>query len=606
MKNIERNIAILLFLICWVYIWIRAVTVPFSHDEVATFFHFIHSGTLIDLPANDLGANNHLLNTFLTFVSYNFFGHTELALRLPNLLIAPIYFFYHYLISKKLQSLILKWVYIVCMFFTHYLLEHLGYSRGYGMSLAFLAGAIFFILDYVSTKHVKSLWKLFLTLTLALSANLALLHSFIIVIVYVLVVSLLSFREMEKKSRYQHLLIYTVTAGVFLIAVLYLLELKEKGALYMGSQDGFWEVTMITLIKSINIDYNIIIAAFVLLLFGISLLAFSLFNYKNFSLKTLSNSNNFYSYLLLGNIVAIILSSQIMGVNYPENRAVMFLIPFFFGSVCFAINGVSSVNRVKKILVYSSLLLLFIPIRSFGFINLTYQTYIDFIEQRIPPRYITTILEDGRKNNYKPLVAGYHMRHFVYAYYNFKNGGELNHFYEYGYPGRIGDFQIVDTSESPIFRKEYDVVDYDEITKYSLIKRKKSTLKKELFISPFNSSEGSINQEYFDLFRNENLADSLKEKAVLLTFNFHIKSSEKPLKVRLVIELSDESGKKLYYDYFPLDWTKTEWDGDFKYQMPIHNIPQETKRIVVYLWNRSKKEFEVSQGTVKFEEIILE
>lgn len=605
MKNIERNIALLLFLICWIYVWIRAVTVPLSHDEVATFFHFVHAENLIDLPANDLSANNHLLNTFLTFISYKLFGYTELVLRLPNLLIAPLYFFYHYLISKKLQSSLLKWVYIVCLFCTHYLMEHLGYTRGYGMSLAFLSGAIYFALEYSSARSIKNLWKLCLMLLLALAANLALMHSFIIILGFVLFVGASGVRQMKKRELYGQLLVYAITIVGFLIAVDYLLELKEKGALYMGSQEGFWEVSIVTLIQSINFDYNDAIATFIMLIFGMSVLAFFVSNSKNISLKTLSNNNNFYSYLFIGNIAAIILSNKIMEVNYPENRAVMFLIPYLIGSFCFAVNGISSTNKLKRVFVFSALLLLFIPIRSFGFINLSYQTYIDFIKQRIPPRYITYIQEDAKNNNYKPLVSGYHMRHFVYNYYNFKNGGELNHFYEHDYPGRIADFQIVDTSESINFTKEYEVVDHDEITNYSLIKRKERTVKKKLFETTFNGSNGSTNQEYFDFFKNENVGNSLKEKAVLLKFDFKLKSSAIPFNARLVIDLSDENGKNLFYDYFPLGWTKTEWDGTFNYHMYIHTIPKETKKIVVYLWNINGKEFEVSKGTIKFEEIII-
>lgn len=602
MKNIERNIAILLFLFCWIYIWARAVTVPLSHDEVATFFHFIHSGQLVDWPANDLGANNHLLNTLLTFISYKFFGYSELALRLPSLLIAPIYFFYHYLISKKLQSTLLKWTYIICMFCTHYIIEHLGYTRGYGMSLAFLAGTIYFTLEYSSTKRIKTLWKLCLMLLLALGANLALMHSFIIIICYVLFIGI---RQLKKAEVFKYLFVYTITIGGFLIAAFYLFELKESGALYMGSNEGFWEVSIVTLIQSINFDYNKTIAAYIIVIFGLTITALVLANSKKFSLKLLNNSNNLYGYLLLGNIAAIILSANILGVNYPENRAVMFLIPYLFGSFCFAVNGISFANKFKKVFVLASLLLLFIPIRSFGFINLSYQTYIDFIKQRIPPRYITTIQEDAKNNNYKPLVSGYHMRHFVYTYYNFKNGGELNHFYEHDYPGRIADFQIVDTSESINFTKEYEVVDYDEITNYSLIKRKKSTVKKELFETSFSSSNGSTNQEYFDFFRNENIEDSLKEKTLLLKFDFKLKSPKIPFNARLVIDLSDGNGKNLFYDYFPLGWTRTEWDGTFNYHMYIHTIPKETKKIVVYLWNINGKEFEVSNGTIKFEEIII-
>ena len=585
--------------------WVRAFLVPLSHDEVGTFFHFIHDGDFVPYVNALWDANNHLLNSLLTYGSYKLFGHSEIALRLPSLLIAPLYFYYHYKISQKLSSSLVKWVYIISMFFTHYLMEHLGYTRGYGMSLTFLAGAIFYVINYTEHRTGKNLAMSCLMLVLALSANLSLMHTFVIVIAYLLLTGIMNLKAMSRSVVFQHFIIYSFTALLFLAGVKYVLELKAQGALYMGGQEGFWEISVKTLIMSINFDYNLPIAIFMMGLFSISMMAFLWSNVKGISLQSLINNNNLYNYLLLGNIAAIILSNKIMGVNYPENRAVMFLIPYLIGGFCFSVNAMSP-SAFKKVFVAGTVLLLFIPLRSLGFVNTTYQTYIDFIEQRIPQRYISTIIEDGQQNGYKPLVSGYHMRHFVYAYYNFKNGGQLNHFYEHDYPGQIADYQIVDTSESQIFTRQYDLVDFDPITNYSLIKRKERIKTTPLFLQEFEGTKGATNQEYYEFYRNDSLGNDMLDKAVSLKFNYHFKSPHHPIKARLVIAISDVDGNGIFYDYFPLDWTKTAWDDPFDYEMYVHHIPKEAQSMVVYIWNINKKEFEVSEGTVKFEEILLD
>ena len=66
------------------YIAARAIFVPLTYDEAATFFRYIdeEAGAVFDFSV----ATNHFLNTVATWLSYQLFGGAPWALRLPNVI----------------------------------------------------------------------------------------------------------------------------------------------------------------------------------------------------------------------------------------------------------------------------------------------------------------------------------------------------------------------------------------------------------------------------------------------------------------------------------------------------------------------------------------
>jgi len=94
MKNYYRTFSLILFSLLYVYIILRAILVPMAHDEVATFFHFVHTGHFLPHQAIQ-DANNHLLNSFLTWIFYTITGSPlPLTLRLSNLIFFPLFFYF--------------------------------------------------------------------------------------------------------------------------------------------------------------------------------------------------------------------------------------------------------------------------------------------------------------------------------------------------------------------------------------------------------------------------------------------------------------------------------------------------------------------------------
>lgn len=89
MLRVAKGFSILLV----IYAALRAWSVPVVYDEVFTFTHYVITGGFQPFYSL-LDANNHVVNSGLTHMSFLVFGDSKLALRLPNLLALLIYLFF--------------------------------------------------------------------------------------------------------------------------------------------------------------------------------------------------------------------------------------------------------------------------------------------------------------------------------------------------------------------------------------------------------------------------------------------------------------------------------------------------------------------------------
>src|SRR5688572_17089800 len=156
-----RNIYFLSALGLFVYLILRAIYVPPVHDEAATFIHYIQRNEWMPYKAH-WDANNHILNSFLSGLFFKVFGFGFLQLRLASLLFFPLYAIYVYRIGGFLKSNIVKIGFYLGMLGVHSLMEYFAYSRGYGMSMALLMAAIFYMLQYFRNFELRKLWPFYI------------------------------------------------------------------------------------------------------------------------------------------------------------------------------------------------------------------------------------------------------------------------------------------------------------------------------------------------------------------------------------------------------------------------------------------------------------
>src|SRR5690606_31314018 len=135
---------------------------------------YIQTGDFLP-PNAHWDANNHVLNSLLSYISYRIFGNELWALRLPNILAFILFFWSSWGLSKQLKSIKVRWFFFLALTMSHYLFEFFGQTRGYGLSMGFFIFSIFISTHFISLFSIKKGLLLIFCLFLATSSNLTLL-----------------------------------------------------------------------------------------------------------------------------------------------------------------------------------------------------------------------------------------------------------------------------------------------------------------------------------------------------------------------------------------------------------------------------------------------
>jgi len=179
----DRLALVLFGLVFFGYVGVRAARVAITFDEVQSFYYYIRKGFLALFKFDQ--ANNHFLNTFLTWLATRIAGTGEFALRIPNLLAYALYLVFCGRILTRFAPRLIAVCGFVVLNANPYLLDFFSISRGYGLALGILIPALFYLLRFIEeTRDGSPRASRSLTAALAI-AGAAVLANFTILIVYV-------------------------------------------------------------------------------------------------------------------------------------------------------------------------------------------------------------------------------------------------------------------------------------------------------------------------------------------------------------------------------------------------------------------------------------
>jgi hypothetical protein len=153
---------------------VRARTQSITTDEAfTTYLYFLKP--LGQIFTSKFDANNHVLYTVLGWLSVHTFGMDELAIRLPALLAAALFFPAVFLLSSLLFGR--SPLHLLATLLTAgnpYLLDFFTAGRGYGLALAFLALALSYTMarDKAGCFTRTSLLSIAVLAALSVTANL--------------------------------------------------------------------------------------------------------------------------------------------------------------------------------------------------------------------------------------------------------------------------------------------------------------------------------------------------------------------------------------------------------------------------------------------------
>lgn len=594
--SLDNGIFFGIALLLWIYLWIRAYIVPMAHDEIATYFYYVATAKF--LPYYSLwDANNHLLNSLLTCISYNIIDSSPIALRIPNLLTFPIFVWYIFKISGELSTKIFRWVFVVSLLFAHYFIEFFALSRGYGMSMAFITAAIWYlILIFKKEDSLKHYFLSLIFIFLAISCNLTLINTYAIIIALLLMNIIIKFSLNNKKESFKRIALTFVLGIVpILLAARYVFDLKAHGGLYAGSQQGFISLTIRTLIDMLTAYDHIALAYFFLSIVVIIGVFYILLLIKKPSIQLLTNRKHLFLYLLAGNAIATIILGKLFNINYPEDRLGLYFFPLFVGALVFTTEEIYIIYK-KKIFFILLLPLLFMPIHFITHINFTYTNC--YKTDMIPQRFYDKVYNDYKPWQYPPSVGGDRLRHFCWSYLDYRNGGKLSQIFWKSDSCNETDFLIIDKQDYPKHIHYYDSIDYYKPNNRYLLKRKHPVTK--TLIKEFNiDAKNNYTDEFCNLAKGN--ADTLKGKTLYFTYKLTVESNEEPFRSWIVITVYDKKGKEIRYEYTALDWLRSYWNGDkdnFINAMYVYQLPDDAAEYVTYIWNINKVPFYIKEGKV--------
>lgn len=592
MKLNSKHSALLVwafFIVLLVYAVLRAWIVEPIHDEVATYFHYIEPGKIFGEGVL-LDANNHLLNSWLGRFSYENFGTHFFLFRLPSILCFCIYFWSSRKLTKILKADIWGDLCFVALNTIPWIFDYFSYTRGYGMAIGFFVCALLQLHYWITTQKTVRLFFMLLLLYLTVLSNFTYLITSLIIIGYVLFLSIISLKKTGYKSVIVNCLLIAGFGILLKPLILFTFDLRNAGALYYGSLDGLWWVTGKTLSRYV-LFFDADWLRFVYVLIGIAGFALLVLKWKKESWATFLSSPSFWlSALIGGNIAAILFLAKVMKVNYPEDRAGMYLIPLSI----LAFTVLFAQNRYMK---YSLLVLIFFPVSFIAKINLN--TSIFSPDDRMTDVFYAAAVKDIKPNE---TISVYPIMWLPYALQERNNTShKIKHIIN---PQKdfVPSSDLILTKTTYLFPKDdisdYNIIARDPASTYIALKRKKLFKQTLLFEA---KGENSYSDAEFVTIYDGKIQDSWRNQFIQINVKGDFYSKDKISDYNLTINSNDSSDQIVRHDYENLRWYYGINTQHFTLNFPYaaKKLEDNEYRLIIYIWNPERKKIKLTNPLIQ-------
>jgi hypothetical protein len=335
-------------IILFAYVFIRAYSIPITHDEAFSWNHVATHSVMEIISYNTSPGpatpNNHILNSLLMKFFGWLFHPSVFALRLPNLIAYLFFLVFSFLILKRLKNPILMVAGFWLLNIDPYVLEFFSLARGYGLSNAFCLGTIYFLLEWKENRTRKNLFFTFFLAFFSVIANFSLLHFYLgvcIVVAFILIVQqpkdVKGFVN-RMKDAFRKLGI-PIVATIFLGFVLFeplrkILKWHET----FGGLKGFWADTVDGLVSAFcsGQSYTEWLHPLLKIFILISMLAIILGIIKSFYKKELSSNAMTICLLLLLPVFIHLLEHFLFGTEFLIARTGQYFVPLFIVAFIFS------------------------------------------------------------------------------------------------------------------------------------------------------------------------------------------------------------------------------------------------------------------------------
>lgn len=587
----EKKIAYAIIAGLWIYIALRAVFVPITIDEAATFFHYIQPQKWLPGEAH-WDANNHILNSGLSIISYRLFGEEEWALRLPNLLAGLLYLIMAWKLALGIHDRIYRWSMFLALGFCSFLIEYFGYTRGYGLSMAFLVFGVWSFLQWRKNGRLVFLLSTIIGILLMVIANLSLLVSGLIMTTLVIAFLIID----KRKNPFQYAVVGILSTLGFYFAISHSFNMKERGLLYYGEGDSFWHVTVRTLGQFTyhpigDILIWILPAAFLV----VSILV--IITLISSDLKVLLQHKAIVPVaLLFGNLFANFSMHLLMGVNYPEDRVALGYLPFLIISAMYLADGFDS-KPLKIILVPFALSF---PIQLLATANMSLCPLWN--HDQYLPKLLEVATQRFEQEGVEPTVEGYRWRRMAYDYHNWFSGGKVSSMRSYSYDRYMADLIITDNEIG------HDLSAYTELLQdpwSSLIIYERSKPWEKTLIKEGLFETGGQTDAQFRELVNIPIPEN-QPSGYLFVPDLKFESESIPPRVSMLGQVSNAVHEGIDFHEVALDRVRSQWKDEsaaLHHSILLDVKPDSAAHMKVFLWNRENQGTYSSSGSWKLYEL---
>lgn len=593
MLNITQNhfklFALIWSTILFVYILLRAVYVPITHDEIVTWQLYMKSGLFLPLKGY-IDANNHVINSFLGYVVSLFFYESRFIIRLPNVIFFPVYLLFAFRLSTMLHSKSLKWILFVALSSSSFIIEFFALGRGYGLSQAFLLATLFYGISFIQKNEIRHLISCLLAVFFMLWSNLSMLNLALVFVAYLafLFVSDSSYSLQKKMLFGLSTLILFVPAGV------YALFLKEHGNLYLGEGGSFASNVIHSLGKLIfnlkEIESSIAFGIICFLLLGLGVMQLK----KQFSVFVFRNPSFFLLLLFVGNILVIVAQHHILGVNYPINRAALSVWFTLIMALIFALDSQRMLPQVK----YIALVFLVLPFQLISDMNLIYSKLWDY--ELISPSFYNIINE----HNPSSTVAGRNVQKYIWGFESRKQEKHVNTLQAYSEANvNYFDFLLLRNESGSIVPKNFSLLECNPISNlclYQNLKAPHRSIIRDSTILHYSNAD-----EFIPIWVP--LPESYIGQAVYVEIQGQIKTEFASSNIAFVVSKTNTNGDLTYYNAIELVCISNKlYKGEkLKTGLILPEI-EPGENAGIYLWNSSKNIVELNQVQIRFYSVFKE
>ena len=565
MHRTERSLFIGLFIALWAFVVLRALSVPWVHDECTSIYWFLERESFLPYVAL-WDAGNHFLSSAVGILGHKLWGLSLFGSRVGSVLAYPVFAWAAYRIGNMLKDHIVRWCFWSALLFCPFLFDFFSLFRGYGIGMAFFLVAVDGAMRYRQEQRTRHLVQLLIGFALADFAVLSLAP------LWALVVALLG-GDLLRSWRRKHSidgrrLLLWVILGVLplLFGLLLSWEMRRRGLLYHGSLEGFVPVTLASLCKFVLGSVH----PLVLMATGTTVVGATA---ALFLRATWRGPLAVMAALLWADVCMRITVALLLDVNYPEDRAALHMVLMAILVCAFALDAAAEWRSMFR---FAALILLVLPARSLFTANLDHTVL--WPEQSVPRGFLERIAREQGAG--RPLTIGaYNQLTLAIPYGARLQDLSLNPPDVEDFPSAPNDFRIVDVRHLAEALPGYRVVDHAPGPGLHLLQRAGPIHLDEPGWTPFVAQESDA--ERIEIWRD---GDPPLDGERFLAIEFAVTCDEAFVDLRILLE--QKSGDTMLSgDIIRLAATAPMCSGTSRQvlvRLPYE--PDATSR-VVYFWN---------------------